>query len=72
MADKPNTLPPQHCGVCRFFLANAEVAIPGLEQGLCRRFPAQVIVGFDGPRGFFPPMMAGGWCGEFKIAPRGV
>lgn len=60
----------EFCAECRYFLA-ADLD-PG--QGLCRRYPAEVMVTkvrSNNPpeyRSVFPPMMASGWCGEFKLS----
>lgn len=63
----------QNCQGCKFFLQdeNAPDEKTGGEiiadQGLCRRYPALVIVPFgSSPITMFPPMKNEGWCGEFK------
>lgn len=54
-----------NCGACAFFIET------GPDKGICRRFPPVVL--YDPEAKFdqrfvsiFPPMLLGGWCGEFK------
>jgi hypothetical protein len=62
-------LAPDSCATCRFYM---------LIDGVCRRYPPQPLVTKTGRessstvaqewRGVFPPMLPGGWCGEWKAA----
>ena len=57
----------ERCAKCKFWQPTEG------EDGICRRFPAQVLPLARNEQGaiatgsFFPPMNGGGWCGEYKM-----
>lgn len=55
-----NHLPNDCCSRCKF----SKFAAVGAYH--CVRFPAQVVVGPQGPTCLFPQMKPEGWCGEFQ------
>lgn len=48
------------CATCRFFFPSDDAS------GICRRYPPAAIVTPEVAFSHFPPMLNGGWCGEFK------